>query len=68
MVAERRDENLGLVLEAAECLAVDDSVAVALVFCADVGGRFGDGTSGRLGGLCGEWREELLALLKAAAD
>jgi len=68
VVAERRDENLGLVLEAAECLAVDDSVAVALVFGADVGGRFGDGASGGLGGLCGEWGEVLFALLKAAAD
>ena len=36
VVAEGRDEYLGLVLEAAECLAVEDAVAVALVLGADV--------------------------------
>ena len=55
MVAEGRDEDLGFVLEAAECLAVEDAVAVALVFGADVRGRLWDGAAGGLGGLRGEW-------------
>ena len=68
VVAEWGDEDLGLVLEAAECLAVEDAVAVALVFRADIGRRFWDGAPGGLCGLRGEWREKPLALFEAAAD
>src|SRR5207249_9050143 len=49
MVARRRKEDLGLVLQAAERLAVDDSIAVALKCRADVVCRLGPEPAARLG-------------------
>ena len=49
MVARRRKEDLGLVLQAAERLAVDDSIAVALKCRADVVFRLGPEPAARLG-------------------
>ena len=46
VVAQWRDEDLRLMLEPAERLAVEDAVSVALVFGADIGWRLGDGASG----------------------
>ena len=46
---------------------MDDAVAVALVFGADVRGRFGDGASPAARGLSRVWREEFLSLFKSPA-
>jgi hypothetical protein len=40
VVPERRNKDLRFVLEAAESLAMDDAVAVALIFCAYGAGIF----------------------------
>ena len=60
-------EHLRLVLEAAKRLAMDDAVAVALVFGADVGWRFGEGAASAAHGLSRVWREEFLSPLKSPA-
>ena len=51
VIAGRREEDLRLVLQAAERLAVDDPVAVALKRRADVVFRLGTLASARVGGL-----------------
>ena len=60
------DEDLGLVLEAAEGLGVDDAVTVALEGGADGGGVLGAGAR-RGRGARGEGAQSLLILLDATA-
>ena len=68
VVAERRYEDLRLVLQPPERLAVDYAVTVTLVLGADIGRRLGDGTPGGTAGLRREWGEVLFSLFKTVAD
>ena len=68
VVAQGSSEHLGLVLEPAEGLGVDDAVAVALVLGSNGGGVFGDAAPPALTGPGGVGRKRLLSLLQTAAD
>lgn len=69
MIASRSKKNLGLVLEAAECLAVNDPVAVALKHCAQITGRLMAQSSPRPAAEAGMRREnEQLLLFKLMTD
>ena len=69
VIAGRREEHLRLVLQAAEGLAVDHAVAVALEGRADLVFRFGTLATARVGRLGRLRREDLaLALLELRAD
>ena len=68
MVAQRRDEDLGLVFEAAKSLTVDDAIPVALELGADRGRFLGDHAAPTTGGPGGVGREGLFSLLQVMAN
>ena len=68
VVADGGDEDLGLVLEAAEGLAVDDAVAVALERGAYGRGLFGGFAASGLVRFRGVGRQGALALLEAQSN
>ena len=68
MIAEGRDEDLGLVLEPAEGLGVDDAVAVALEVGAEGAGLLFDLAAAGEPGLDGKGREGFLAFFEIGAN
>ena len=68
VVAKRCDEDLRLVLQPPERLAMDNAISVTLVLGAYIGGRLRNGATSGLSGLCGKWGEVLFALFEAVAD
>ena len=68
VVAQWRNEDLRLMLQPAERLAVEDAVSVALVFSAYIGWRLGDGASGGLAGLRRKRGQASLARFESQTD
>jgi hypothetical protein len=59
VIAGRREEHLGLVLEATEGLAVDDAIAIPLKRRPHVVFRLRAQTAARVGASSGLWRENI---------